>query len=346
MADGQVKKYYIIYILEVLKKYSDFDHKLSQQDIIDYMRLEYHIECERKAVSRNISDLRGLGYEISYDGGYFLETRDFEPAELRLLIDSVMAARYIPKSHAKDLIEKLKKQGNVHFAKQLKHTFNIENLQHVKSNELFLATELLAEAIEKKRKIAFFYNKYNSSKKFEHTTTEKHIVNPYQIVVANGNYYLISNIDSRQNLTYFRVERISDIEILPMPAKDHRMLPELREGFDLPKHQIEHVYMFSGTSQQIKMRVKPEGIDACIDWLGTDIHIDEDPENEGMYIVRFRANTNAILYWAIQFGAFFEVLEPLELREKITALLDEIIAKYAGRAKENESRFQNAEETC
>ncbi len=334
MADGQVKKYYIIYILEILKKYSDYDHRLTQQNIIDYMRSEYGVECERKAVGRNISDLIGLGYDIDYAGGYYLESREFETAELRLLIDSVMAARYIPKAQAKELIRKLKEQGNVYFAKQLKHTFNIENLQHAKSNELFLAIEILAEAIEKKRKIAFYYNKYNSQKQLVHTTNEKHIVNPYQIVVANGNYYLISNIDNRQNLTYFRVERISDIETLQAPAKDHRMLPELREGLDLPKHLIEHVYMFSGQSQQIKMRVKREGIDVCIDWLGTDIHIDEDQENEGMYIVRFRANTNAILYWAIQFGAFFEVLEPLDLREKIISLLDGIRTKYAGKEQQ------------
>ena len=85
MCGGQAKKLYIMYILEILKKYSDDRHRLRQQDIIDIMKKDYDVSCERKAVARNISDLQELGYDIETDGGYYLAERDFEDSELRLL---------------------------------------------------------------------------------------------------------------------------------------------------------------------------------------------------------------------------------------------------------------------
>ena len=106
MSSGQAKKLYIMYILEILKKYSDDRHRLKQQDIIDIMKKDYDVACERKAVARNISDLQELGYDIETGGGYYLAERDFEDSELRLLIDSVLASRYIPAKQAKDLVDR------------------------------------------------------------------------------------------------------------------------------------------------------------------------------------------------------------------------------------------------
>ena len=49
MSQGQIKKLFILQILEVLKKFSDDQHPLSQQDIINIMEREYGATCERKA---------------------------------------------------------------------------------------------------------------------------------------------------------------------------------------------------------------------------------------------------------------------------------------------------------
>ena len=97
MEGRQIKKLYIIYILRILEKYSDYRHRLTQKDIIDLMERDYGVSCERKTVSRNIGDLADAGYEIERrDGGYYLDSRTFEDSELRLLIDSVLSSRHIP----------------------------------------------------------------------------------------------------------------------------------------------------------------------------------------------------------------------------------------------------------
>lgn len=325
MSSGQAKKLYIMYILEILKKYSDDRHRLKQQDIIDIMKKDYDVACERKAVARNISDLQELGYDIETGGGYYLAERDFEDSELRLLIDSVLASRYIPAKQAKDLVDRLAGQSNIYFKKQVRHVSNIEKMEHT-AGQLFYTIEVLSQAIEDNRKVKFFYNRYDETKTLKKTSREKHLVNPYQIVVANGRYYLIGNMDKYSNSTHFRVEKISDVEITDMSAKPVREVDEFQNELNLPKHMAEHVYMFSGKSQLVRLRVSESGINDVIDWLGSDIQITR--ESKDTLLVDVTANPQAMKYWAVQFGEKVEILLPEALREEVRELVTKIYNKY------------------
>ena len=110
------KKLALIRIYQVFKEYSDYDHPLTQDDISNHLEKNYGITIERKAISRNISLLKEAGIEIeSRRAGSYLESRDFEDSELRMLIDGVLASKYITANHSKDLIEKLCKLSNKYF---------------------------------------------------------------------------------------------------------------------------------------------------------------------------------------------------------------------------------------
>lgn len=327
MAAGNIKKLYILYILEILKKYTDYEHRLTQKEIIAYMKQDYDVECERKSIARNIGDLQDFGFEIEQDEGYYLAEREFEDSELRLLIDSVMSSKYIPAAQAKTLVKKLLNQSNQYFSKQVKHISNIDRMEH-NSGELFYTIEVLCEAIEKNKKVSFYYNKYDETKTLRHTKDEPHIVNPYQIAIANGRYYLIGNIDSMSNASHFRVDRISDVYIEKDNAKPITEVEEFKNKLDLPTHMAEHIYMFSGKSEHIKLRINRAGINDCIDWLGKDIYISR--ETEDTFIVELKANPEAMKYWSIQFGTNVELLEPVYLREKAAELAANIYSKYNG----------------
>ena len=276
MEGKQVKKLYILYILKILEKYSDCNHRLTQQDIIKLMEKEYGVSCERKTVSRNISDLADAGYEIERrDGGYYLDSRPFEDSELRLLIDSVIASRHIPARQAADLVDKLMGQSSVYFKNSLKHIYSLDKMEHEESNDLFWNLECIGEAIDRNRKIAFYYNKYGEDKKLHHTTEKEHVVNPYYIAIANGRYYLVANNDRYRDITHFRLEKISGARILEEARKPKEEIEEFKGGEGLSKHMVERVYMFSGSPCRVVMKVSPEGINDAIDWLGRDIRIEK-----------------------------------------------------------------------
>ena len=125
MDSTQPKKLLIINILDILKKYTDEDHRLSQKEIAEILETEYDMRADRKAIKRNLMNLIEFGYEIEYsealrmvknskgelEESYILSdfylVRDFTDAELRLLIDSLLFSKHIPYSQCKELIEKI-----------------------------------------------------------------------------------------------------------------------------------------------------------------------------------------------------------------------------------------------
>ena len=327
MPNGQIKKLYIVQILDILKNYSDIDHPLLQRDIIEHMKKDYDVECERKAIGRNIENLKDVGYDIEYNNGYYLVERDFEESELRFLVDSILASRFIPVGQAKTLINKLTEQSNIYFKDKVKHISNITNMDHQETNEMFYTIDILSEAIALKKQVKFFYRKYDLDKKLINTSIDKHLVNPYQIILANGKYYLIGNVDKYNNVTHFRVERIWDIEMETSMRKDPKQVNELKNGFDLPKHMLEHIYMFSGESIPVTLRIDNEVIGDIIDWLGTEIDIIEEEDGKHSRVM-FKANQNAMKYWAMQFGERVVVLKPESLRQQVKDLILNIKKNY------------------
>ena len=62
----QPKKLLIMNILDILRKYSDEKHRLSQKDITEILKTEYDMTADRKVIRRNILNLMDCGYNIAY----------------------------------------------------------------------------------------------------------------------------------------------------------------------------------------------------------------------------------------------------------------------------------------
>ena len=87
------KKMLNMLILEILKEYTDAEHLLTQQEIIDLLKLNYGVECDRRSIRNNIQSLKDMGYDIVTQRGCYLAEREFDDAELRMLIDSVLFSK-------------------------------------------------------------------------------------------------------------------------------------------------------------------------------------------------------------------------------------------------------------
>lgn len=321
------KKMLNMLILDILKEYSDEDHKLTQQEIIRLLKHNYDMECDRRSVKNNILYLKELGYEISMDGGYYLMEREFEDAELRMLIDSVLFSNQLTHKQAKNLIEKLEKQGNRYFNAKVSHINNLPNLQHADNKQMLYALDTVNEAISKRKKISFIYNDYGTDFKLHPRREEPYIVNPYQMVANLGRFYLVGNYDKYDNITHYRLDRMTCVKMLDDKVKPQNEIADFKNGFNLPKHMAEHVYMFSGESVRIKFIATKDSMNELIDWFGKDFSVIEERETE--IVVSLSCNQKAFTYWALQFGPYVEVLEPKELREELAEFSKGMYEKYS-----------------
>ncbi|MBR5162796.1 MAG: WYL domain-containing protein, partial [Schwartzia sp.] len=223
-------------ILEILRDYTDVEHPLTQQEIIDLLRVNYSMECDRRSIRNNIQSLKDMGYEIVTKRGCYLAEREFDDAELRMLIDSVLFSKCLSGAQAKRLIEKLERFGNRYFRAKVSHVSNLPELFHSDNRQAMLALDVLNDAIGEKRKVSFVYNSYGTDFKLHPKREEPYIVNPYQMVANNGRYYLIGNYDKYDNVSHYRVDRITSIEMLSEPAKPKKEVKDFGGGWTLPKH--------------------------------------------------------------------------------------------------------------
>ena len=105
MVDG--KKMMNICILEILRKYTDSEHTMDQKDIIKKLETEYGMKVDRKSVKSNLMNLVDFGYNLecteiereNKNGEIEILTKDwyynheFDDAELRMLIDSILFSK-------------------------------------------------------------------------------------------------------------------------------------------------------------------------------------------------------------------------------------------------------------
>lgn len=343
MYTAQPKKLLIMNILDILKRYTDQDHRLSQREIGDILQREYGMKADRKSIKRNLTDLMEAGYELEYSESirkkrngedellltdWYLN-RTFTDSELRLLIDGLLFSKHIPYSQCRELVKKLEGLSSRYFRSR---TGYIRTLPADAPNnrQLFYTIETLDEAIQKGRQVAFRYLEYGTDKRLHprrdrEGRVREYIINPYQMAAVNGRYYLICNYDKYDNVSNYRLDRITDIRLLNTPAKNRREVRGLKQGFDLPRHMAEHLYLFSGEAIPVTFRFEKLILNDVMDWFSG---IRLSGETGDTIDAQVTVNREAMVCWAMQYGRYVEVLGPADLREEVGQALREAAQKY------------------
>lgn len=324
MESLEPKKLALVRIFQILEKFSDSEHPIKHDKIVQLLESEYGLIVERKAVGRNISLLIEAGYEIvTTKRGSYLAGRTFENSELKLLIDGVLSSKYITSKQSKDLIEKLCSQGNKYFKKRVKNIYSVQDWNKTENVAVFYNIEIIDEAIDRNTQIKFDYNKYGVDKKIHRTATHK--VSPYQMILHNQRYYLIGYSEKWQHIQYYRMDKITDITMLKSIRTPLKSLEGFKNGLDY-KRFSSIPYMFFDEPQSIEFIAEGWAIDQIIDWLGKDIRIEET--NNGKFLIKVRASLNAMEYWAMQYLNAVEILSPKELRERLKKNIQYANDKY------------------
>jgi predicted DNA-binding transcriptional regulator YafY len=325
MEGFEPKKLALIRILQILEKHSDSEHPIKHEKIVELLDSEYGLIIERKAIGRNISLLNEAGFEIeTTKKGSYLAERTFEDSELRLLIDGVLSSNYITANHSKALIEKLCAQSNKYFRPRVKNIYSVNDWNKTENVSMFYTIEIVDEAIERGRQVRFEYNKYGVDKKLHRTSRQT--VSPYQMILHNQRYYLMGYNEKWQEVRYYRMDRITNIELVNEPSTPLRSIKGFESGIDYKRFSSALPYMFADEPQMVEFIADGWAIDQIVDWFGKDIRIEE--RQDGRFLVSLRASINAMEYWAMQYMNAVEVLSPKELRERIKKNVQVANEKY------------------
>lgn len=333
----EAKKLLIVRIMQILEYYSDVNHPLTQEEIIKKLYDDYGVEAERKAIGRNVQLLQDMFEQDSMNKsataiviesdkrkGTYIDKRLFEDAELRLLIDGVLASKHISEKYSKDLIDKLSSLSNKYFKSNVKHVYSVKDWDKTENKALFWNIEIIDEAIERSRQITFDYNKYGADKELHKTSS--HTASPYQLILHNQHYYLVFLSEKWKNVCHFRVDKITNIEITDNPSTPLRSVSGYANGLDYKKYATSLPYMFTDETEKITFLCDGGVIDQVVDWFGKNINIFN--LGGGKYEVTITASPNAMEYWAMQYLNYVEIKSPAELRTRIAKNLKNAEEKY------------------
>lgn len=313
-----------LFVLNVLREYSDELHPLRQQDIIDKIEAQYDVQLERKAIARHLTNLETVGYYIerTKNGVYLVNDDGFKDSELRLLIDSVLFSKHISGDAADNLIKKLKKLGSVSLKNKLVSVYSAKMLTRVNNDCLYENIDIIGKAIGQDRRIAFYYCEYGVDKKLHKRTEEKRVIDPYQLITANNHYYLLGKDIDINVVLGFRIEKITEIEYLDVP----RDKVKGRIGFDLNKYINENPYMYGGDICPVEMLIRKDSIGEIIDAFGFDFSLLSN--NGDTFKIRFLASLSDVFDWIKRFGNVAEIISPQDLRDKVRQYCYVTYGKY------------------
>lgn len=325
MDNLEPKKLALLRILQILEDETDKEHPYTQAQIIKRLAEKYDITVERKAVGRNLSLLKEAGFGIeSTKAGSFFDGRTFEQSELRLLVDSILCSRYINKKHSEDLIEKIVALGGKNFKSHVKHIYSVGKWSKSDNIEFFYNIEIADEAIETAKQITFHYNKFDETARLK--KTYRQIVSPYQMILHNQRYYLMAYNEYWKNMAFYRMDKITDVEILDKPQTPIRSVPGYKNGIDYKDLATSRPYLYADKAEKIVVACDKALMDDVVDWFGNGVSVRKG--NEGQIVVTLYASRDAMLYWALQYGKRAKVLEPEDLVQKIKQTLEDVLKSY------------------
>ena len=302
-------------LAKILFERTDEEHYLTTQQIMDILENEYHIPTHRTTIPADIAVLQEFGMDIqvlrSAQIRYNLLSREFDYAELKLLIDAVASSKFISKNKSEKLTAKIATIAGQNKAEELKRNISVERRIKTDNEKVLFIIDAINDAISQGKKIRFQYFEYNVKKERKPRLDGYYYrVSPYRLVWNGDFYYVVGCKDKYTALSSYRIDRmVSAPEIMD---EDAAPLPK---DFDMDHFLNTMYHMFSTERKHVELICTNDVMDAVIDRFG------EDVETYAYDMEHFRADVevavNSIFYtWVLGFGGKVQIKEPKEVKEE------------------------------
>jgi predicted DNA-binding transcriptional regulator YafY len=312
----------ILVIRELLLE-TDEQHPLTVQDFIDKLK-ERDIAAERKSVTDDLLTLSEYGMDVESVAvgkrkGYYLASRMFEPAELKMLVDSVQAAKFLSPKKTMRLIKKLAGLSSRGEAALLKRQLYISDRGKTDNESIFYNIDAIHGAIAEDREISFVYWQYDLNKKrVPRRSGARYCVSPFALVWDDEFYYLIAYDAEDARIKHYRVDKMNRITI----GEAERQGKAAFSALDMSVYTSRNFSMFAGEEADVVLDCDASLIGVIVDRFGADVSV--HPEGD-----RFRAFVKVAVSeqffgWVAALGGAVRIVSPQPVKEQFLALLDRV----------------------
>ena len=265
------QKLKLCYLSKIMLEKTDENHRITIEQVREYLS-EYGISAERKALYDDMDALSFFGLDIikEKDGRYFyyyVGQKNFDIAELKLLVDAIQSSKFITEKKSNELIKKLGGLVSEYEAVQLKREVVVSGRVKTMNESIYYIIDEIHHAILENRQIRFDYMKWTEEKKL--VSKGERVVSPWALNWDDENYYLIAFDEKADKIKHYRVDKMKKIELLP----EKRLGKEHFREFNPAEYSKMNFGMFSGEKEMVKISFANELAGVFIDRFGKDIPI-------------------------------------------------------------------------
>lgn len=326
MAVSQVKLR-MLYIMKMLLEKTDERYTMSATDI-DRVLHDFGMSADRKTVYNDIETLKEFGLEVlqskGTNGGYYIGNRKFELPELKLLVDSVQASKFISRRKSEELIRKLESLASEHDARQLQRNVFIYNRPKTGNETIYYNVDQIHTAILENRQIQYQYAEWTVKKELKPKKMGAiYRVSPWSLTWDDANYYLIAYDEEADCMKHYRVDKMQRACVTELERKGK----EKFQDFDLVEFSKKTFSMYGGHDEEVTLQCGNELIGVILDRFGTEVMI--VPAEDGYFRVRVLAAVSPQFFgWVTGIGSRLRIAGPRQVQEEYKEYLREILQGY------------------
>ena len=322
------QKIKLLKLYELLKAYSDEEKPLSTNQLCAMLKAE-GITCDRRTLSVDIDVLNANGFEVMrhrtrYANLFYVADRQFDLAEVKILIDAIQAASFITPSKTNALINKVSNLAGSHKATVLKENLVTFNTRKHTNEAIYYTIDTLERALQKKQKASFQYFDLNENgNRVLRKKSERYIVNPVGLVYHEDNYYLVTYHEIYEATVNYRIDRMTDVRIEDEQVAERAIALSGELGT-----YTERVFkMFNGPEATVELQFERKLLDAVHDKFGEGIEIIACKRN--LCRVKVNVLVSPVFFgWCFQFGKSMKILSPDSIALEMKELAKQVIGLY------------------
>ncbi|MFU0801350.1 MAG: WYL domain-containing protein [Xylanivirga thermophila] len=254
------------------------------------------------------------GYCVYHDGilGMLKYIYPISAGDINVILTMLISTDLEP-TRKKIIREFLIKHLSENEARMLRSRYPFE---HINTNACaeFETINIIRKAIDEGKKISFEYRSASSE------VFKSYRAVPYGFACEFGKYYLIGLNELKDQVHHFRIDRMRMVRML---YEDGKRPAE----FNLEQYLKRTWYMYSGPMTKVRVRFNNSVFKAVTERNMSEGKLVE--KNDKYFEYEFLSNgTEGILIWLLGFGDNMEVLGPLELREQIREISQNMVKIY------------------
>lgn len=333
MAKSSNQKLKLVYLMKILLEKTDETHSITMSEIIDALQA-YGIGAERKSLYDDLETLRVYGMDIigtQEDRKYYYHVgnRQFELAELKLLVDSVQSAKFITEGKSNELIKKIEGLASQYEASQLHRQVFVNGRVKTMNESIYYNVDRIHTAIAENSRIRFRYFQWNVDKEMElRHNGAVYEVSPWALSWDDENYYLIAYDGIRGIIKHFRVDKMLNIE----SSGEQREGKQMFKSFNMAAYARKTFGMYGGVEEWVRIKCDNSLAGVMIDRFGKDVSMTRLNEKQFVATVDV-AVSRQFMAWVIGLGDGAEIIGPESVVDEMRKEIKRLAGQY-GRSEE------------